>query len=606
MAASLPLGQKEVEMKRLHKTFCGFFFCLTLLSCPTTNVLAEECSVLVEFFSEEGKTLHTLFPLKALDCRLKAKIELGEFPKDKLNKEGTAFKEDWKFCPEEAQKIQLKLAKELEAQKDNGQKYLLPKDTLFTTPTDYCVTIPKGTAVVKEADQTPANYKLSNEITAKIEFPENIRVSLDLLPESRVERILRSSGPGTTLTVEPRRAPRGGYVTLVLENKAFDFSKARFFVCLREQYTNPSTNPFFPSEDVQLEKLANQGYKATLRARVPKMTGISGVHFAKPVDLLVVARAEDGTTLEMVFKEFRVSSRGLAIIFWALAFIIPWWVAGFVVSKKTGQTGIHRFNPIWFVSGKYGDASLSLAQSLLWTILVFSASFYVLVVSGKLLDLTPDVLTLLGIAGGSSVLAKIAASVKDEEGREILNGEKNRMQIVPSWLDLFRSEGRPDLYKFQMALFTTLAAFFVIGKIFKTVQFPELPAGLLTLIGISNGVYLTAKSSSRTMYEKLADKNKKFKEAEEEARKRTKEAEETEKLYKNAKQENDKIQVDNTADKAMKEEAFKRFEEAERKKKLANAAKAVTEEKAANLKTDLEKLKKDALHRVDVSKLQQE
>lgn len=597
-----------VEVKELYKIFCGFFFCLTLLSCFGTDVLAE-CSGLVKFISKDDSTLYTFFPNKELDYQLKENSFLGNIPEEKLNEKGTELKEGWELCPGETKKPQYILTRDLIAQENNGQKFLLRKDTLFTIPTDYCVTIPKGTAVVKKADTSPPNYTLGEVLTAKIEFPENTRVSLNVLPGSRVEKIPGSNALGTTLTVEPGRAPKGGYVTLVLENKAFDFSKARFFVCLREQHnqsrkdsvepfeTNWKINPLFSCDDLQLEKIANQDHQVTLRARVPKITGISGVFFAKPVDLIVVARTVDGETIEVVFKEFRVSSRWSAIICWCVAFFLPWLVAGLVVSKKTKKTSIHRFNPIWFVSGKYGAASLSLAQILLWTILVFSASFYVLVVSGNLLDLTPDVLTLLGIAGGSSVLAKITASVKDEEGREILNEKTNGLQIVPSWLDLFRSEGRPDLYKFQMALFTTLAAFFVIGKIFKTTHFPELPVGLLTLIGISNGVYLASKSSSRTIYEKLADKDKEFKETEEEAQKLTKEAEKAEELYKKAEQENNKIQADETATNPMKEEARKRYKDAERQRDVAKTVTEIADKKVQKLKIDFEKLKEDVLNR---------
>jgi hypothetical protein len=167
---------------------------------------------------------------------------------------------------------------------------------------------------------------------------------------------------------------------------------------------------------------------------------------------------------------------------------------------------VRRIDPIWFVSGKYGNASLSLAQILLWTFLVFSASFYVLIASGKLLDLTDEVLILLGITGGSSVIAKISASVKTEKGRD-LSGVVARN---PKWRDLVRTEGRPDLYKFQMLMFTTLAALFVVLKIAGTFEFPALPAGLLTLIGISNGVYLAAKTSSPTEFEKLAEADRKL------------------------------------------------------------------------------------------------
>ena len=149
---------------------------------------------------------------------------------------------------------------------------------------------------------------------------------------------------GTTLTIKPRRAPVGEYITL------------------------------------------NE----------------SGAHCAKPVDLLVVARGPDGELAEALSKEFAVSSRMWAVLFWIAAIAFPWLVAGIITARNEPK----------------------------------------------------------------------------------------------KWLDLFQTEGRPDLTKVQMALFTTLAAIFVTAKIYGTLEFPELPAGLLTLIGISNGVYLGAKATS--------------------------------------------------------------------------------------------------------------
>ena len=80
----------------------------------------------------------------------------------------------------------------------------------------------------------------------------------------------------------------------------------------------------------------------------------------------------------------------------------------------------------------------------------------------------------------------------------------------PKWQDLVQTEELPDLYKFQMLMFTVLAAFFVVLKITGTFEFPALPAGLLTLIGISNGVYLAVKTSSPTKFEKLAEVDRKL------------------------------------------------------------------------------------------------
>jgi len=328
---------------------------------------------------------------------------------------------------------------------------------------------------------------------------------------ANVEIAPGTSATGTTLRVEPEKGPVGEYITLTVQKDQFDFSKAQFYVCLRKQVIKKEDKfPFISSTDVEIQSL--QIGKAVFQAKIPAEIidkDENSVHCAKNVDLLVVARIPDGETLSVISRQFRVSSRSLAVICWIIAFVLPWLIAGFFMGTPEEKNRF-RFSLIRFVSGKYGGASISLAQILLWSILVFSASFYVLVVSGKLLDLTPEVLTLLGIAGGSSIIAKITASAREDKGRELIGGNAR----VPCWPDLFKTEGRPDLYKVQLALFTSLAAFFVTGKIYGTLEFPQLPSGLLTLIGISNGVYLGAKATSKTILEKLAEKDKELKDAE--------------------------------------------------------------------------------------------
>lgn len=425
---------------------------------------------------------------------------------------------------------------------------------------------------------------------------------------------------GTTLQVEPKRAPVGGYITLEVEKGGFNFSKARFHVCLRLLGTKePDKPPFVASKDVELKEV--RGEKAKLQVRIPEIPGISGVHLVKPVDLLLVARVRDENTgedtiAEVVSQEFAVSSRPLALICWIIAFVLPWFVAAFVrtgdKTLKGWKKWVAQLNPIGFVSGKYGSASLSLAQILLWTILVYSASLYVLVASGKLLDLTSDVLVLLGIAGTSSVIAKITASAKDEKG-QVLSGVPPG---DPKWLDLVKTEGRPDLYKFQMALFTTLAAIFVTGKIYWNFEFPVLPAGLLTLIGISNGVYLSAKATSKTVFEKLAEKYSELEEARKEPEKRKAELieavnglAEKEKELKKAKEEvgktedavnrattDEKVKLNQLLEqlKAGLLKAEDEYKKASDKKKDLDDAVRTAESRVNDLQKEFERLKKDA------------
>jgi hypothetical protein len=73
---------------------------------------------------------------------------------------------------------------------------------------------------------------------------------------------------------------------------------------------------------------------------------------------------------------------------------------------------------------------------------------------------------------------------------------------TPQWSDLIVNENtRADgivtreinVARFQMLLFTLITALFVAMNVATTYVIPEIPTGFLTLMGISNGVYLSAK-----------------------------------------------------------------------------------------------------------------
>ncbi len=65
----------------------------------------------------------------------------------------------------------------------------------------------------------------------------------------------------------------------------------------------------------------------------------------------------------------------------------------------------------------------------------------------------------------------------------------------PSYADLIIWDGRKeiDVTRIQMLLFTVIAGAFVLLQIWRDSAIPAIPAGMLVLMGISNGVYLTAK-----------------------------------------------------------------------------------------------------------------
>ena len=50
-----------------------------------------------------------------------------------------------------------------------------------------------------------------------------------------------------------------------------------------------------------------------------------------------------------------------------------------------------------------------------------------------------------------------------------------------------------DVTRLQMLFFTLVAAIFVVVKVVAQNEVPEIPQGLLLLMGLSNGVYLSSK-----------------------------------------------------------------------------------------------------------------
>lgn len=224
---------------------------------------------------------------------------------------------------------------------------------------------------------------------------------------------------------------------------------------------------------------------------------------------------------------------------------IKWvWVTMMVLLAAFILVAGHGITGYWF--GALIDAqnkmSLSRFQMILWTILIMSAYLTAVLINIQLgsskeatdIALDPSLWALMGISTASLVGSPLLKSKKKAEPSATLSPpldtEEERTlkllkdqgvdevviegQIVSnlspdkaSWGDLFKGEdvstaGHLDLAKVQMFYFTviTLIAYgVVLGATFDKVSrpitdFPELSAGILTLLGISHAGYLTSKA----------------------------------------------------------------------------------------------------------------
>jgi hypothetical protein len=148
----------------------------------------------------------------------------------------------------------------------------------------------------------------------------------------------------------------------------------------------------------------------------------------------------------------------------------------------------------WFLGlfiGKDGQPSLSLFQVFIWTVITIWGLLYVFVVTGNLLSLTQEMMWLLAIAGTGSVLARwISTSKPDGDAQP-------QPQTLEFW-QILSTEGRFDLLKLQLFVFTLTIAVYVVWRIADTGAFPALDTNTLLLLGVSQGLYIGGKVAGTT------------------------------------------------------------------------------------------------------------
>ena len=187
------------------------------------------------------------------------------------------------------------------------------------------------------------------------------------------------------------------------------------------------------------------------------------------------------------------------------------------------------------ISTSDGYASLSQLQIVLWTLVVGLSAIYVMTLSGNLISISEGTLTLLGIASGSALLARVPvrptqtttattvpATIPTTPATPTAPATLTApapattattpatptapapgpvmgapvAQLTPEWSDLIipnRQVREIDVTRLQMLAFTLITAAFVVIKVVVDYEIPAIPANFLILMGISNGVYVAGR-----------------------------------------------------------------------------------------------------------------
>lgn len=196
---------------------------------------------------------------------------------------------------------------------------------------------------------------------------------------------------------------------------------------------------------------------------------------------------------------------GIAAIFISIG--IAWSI---LRKKKNGKSKISFFKvPLLLTETPTNRYSLSLTQLMIWTYITIFGLVFVWKMTQSFMEITPQVLMLLGIGGGTAAFTRIQAASRLQDipyrFQKLLQSEDNPRK--PKLADIISTgDGRPNLIKYQLITFTILIACIVFFEIVNNFGFPTLSDGLIALMGISSAVYIGNDLSKNISEQDLKNK----------------------------------------------------------------------------------------------------
>ncbi len=249
-----------------------------------------------------------------------------------------------------------------------------------------------------------------------------------------VANAIHCNVPGPQATADLGRAmpsdhknwqPRGGEVEFTIKStKANIPPDAPLRACFRWKLSNQADpKDFFPSGPVRI--IDRQPDSIRIAVTIPNLPPeprhplfannqqnvepvgtYTGFWMVPQADVRLLVFTTDGSVLVDVWSVIGITFLPMAIIIAVLAiliaFIVLWRICLLRLPHLAGT------NPILcIVSNRYGCASLSQFQVILWTFLVGGSAVYVMALAGDLIEITTGTLVLLGISGTTTVAAKL-------------------------------------------------------------------------------------------------------------------------------------------------------------------------------------------------------
>lgn len=290
------------------------------------------------------------------------------------------------------------------------------------------------------------------------------------------------SDAGHVSKLTPSFAPANGRLRVTLDGAGVDMrTRVPAFCFVGGKGTSINAGAQFVSQEgdrAVYELRISREAADTLRAESDLWERIRGV----PARLRVIAYM-DGQPAVDQWLDVRISSVGWSATVGGALLVLLTLVCALFMRKLDPRAIVGEL--IRQPSGRY---SLSNLQVLLWSLLVLFALTFAWISTGELIVLSNDVLAMLGIVGGSSVLARGVEKLDPAAPAATAEPvEPDKRNLVTD------KDGNFDLLRFQMLGFTLFSLMYSLVSVLSSDGLPELPQSLYWLMGVSNATYVLGK-----------------------------------------------------------------------------------------------------------------
>jgi hypothetical protein len=290
-------------------------------------------------------------------------------------------------------------------------------------------------------------------------------------------------------------------------------------VCVKAFARLTRTNEWEPLKDWEpatvrrvfvTEKAGDTPRRLNVVLKIEEPKDVTVLSPSRKFDYLLVGVLGDTSPISFSYAQtISVMSKSAAVML-AVLFVLGFYLFLVYITYNDDTRSLdgpgwfaYTFSPIRISAAWFGEASMSQVQLLVFTFIVAGLLFYHWLISRVLSEMSLDLLTLIGISavgtGASKFAQTVKTSLKDQTASYLIGKGWYNWEPIPARSHatlgkLLLTDGRLDIYKFQMAIFTVVVAFYVISAGQQSLVDVKISETMLYLIGISQGVYVGGKA----------------------------------------------------------------------------------------------------------------